>query len=178
MALSEKRLEDILQFVTAAEHHGWGEGTSLTREQMAYEMGMSEWTLARTVQAIRENPDLGISVSTRRGAVPQTVVTFAGDTTPDEVIEIVHSISSAKAEENFKRTIRDASTSFVAWKKSNKSKGRAKAMKPYVNRLKAFLMSAREQAVEDGDPFNIRVMAERALAEVGIHYDGDGSDDE
>jgi len=170
-ALSSKRLEDILQFASAAESFGWDGGTDLNREQMAHQVGMSEWTLARTVQAIKENPDLGISVSTRRGPVPQTVVTFAGERTTEEVVHIVNEISTAKAEENFKRTVRDAATSFVAYKKSNRTLTEARNMKPYVRRLQSFLMSVREQAVEDGDPFRIRQMAERALAQVGVHYD-------
>jgi len=171
MELSEKRLEDIMAFAETAKEEGWDEGTPLARYTMAGMVGISEYELHRAIQAIKENPDLGISVSTKRGRDPFTYVTFAGESVADEIIGHVSDISEAKAEENFKRTVRDASTSFVAYRKANKSRLKAKAMKPYVHRLQSFLMSIHAQAVEDNDPFNIREMTERALAEVGVHFD-------
>jgi hypothetical protein len=176
MELSEKRLEDILRFAEVAKQEGWDEGTPLARYTMAGMVGMSEYELAMAIQAIKENPDLGISVSTKRGRDPHTVVTFAGESVNDDIIEVVHRISAAKAEENFKRTVRDAATSFVAYRKSNKNRSRAREMKPYVHRLQSFLMSIHAQAVEDNDPFNIREMTERALAQVGVHFDRNHQD--
>ena len=40
-----------------------------------------------------------------------------------------------------------------------------------MSRLQQFLMAIHAQAVEDDDPFRIREMAERALAEVGVRFD-------
>ena len=177
MELSEKRLSDIVTFAEVAKQEGWDEGTYATRLTMAARVGISEYELGRTIMAIKENPDLGISVSTKRGRDPYTVVTFAGTHVSDEIIGSVAEISEAKAEENFKRTVRDASTSFVAYRKANKSRMRAKAMKPYVHRLQSFLMSIHAQAVEDNDPFHIREMSERALAEVGVRFDRNHQDD-
>lgn len=171
MELSEKRLEDIMAFAETAKAEGWDEGTDLARYTMAGMVGISEYELHRAIQAIKENPDLGISVSTKRGRDPHTVVTFAGERVNDEIVRTVRLISEAKATENFKRTVRDAATSFVAYRKSDKTRTEARRMRPYVNRLQSFLMSIHAQAVEDGDPFNIREMSERALAEVGVHFD-------
>jgi hypothetical protein len=171
MELSEKRLSDILQFAEVAKQEGWDEGTPLARYTMAGMVGLSEYELAMAVQAIKENPDLGISVSTKRGRDPFTVVTFAGERVNDDITYHVRLISEAKATENFKRTVRDAATSFVAYRKSDKTRTEARKMRPYVNRLQSFLMSIHAQAVEDNDPFNIREMSERALAEVGVRFD-------
>lgn len=172
-SLSEKRLGDILSFVEAAEENNWHEGTTLTRAQMGGKADLTNWELHRVIRAIKENPDLGISVSTKRGRDPITVVTLNGQRVEDAIVQVVHVISVSKAQENFKRTVRDASTSFVAYKKANKTMAQARDMRPYVSRLKQFLMAIHEQAVEDNDPFDIREMTERALAEVGVHYDDD-----
>ena len=175
LEISEKRLEDIIRFADAAEKLGWDKGTPDNRAVMAGKANMTHWELTRAVRVIKENPDLGISISTKRGAEPFTVVTLNGQRVEDTIVAVVHEISASKAAENFKRTVRDASTSFVAYKKSNKSLTQARDMRPYINRLKAFLMAIHAQAVEDNDPFAIREMAERALAEVGVRYDRDGN---
>lgn len=176
MPLSDTRIAQIDHFLDVAVEEGWDEGTDMDRLAMAAVLGWTPTILARVVQAIKEYPEYGISISTRRGPNPQTVVSFDGSRLPSESSRVVGLISDAKAKENLLRTIRDACTSFVAYKNSDKTTVGGRSMKPYRNRLKAFLMSVREQAVADNDVYGIQVMVERALAEVGVRYEDD--DDE
>ena len=106
MGLSARRLEDIMLFAEVAEQEGWDEGTRHGPLHDGRDVGRYQRVPAsgRTIRAIKENPDLGISISTKRGRDPHTIVTFAGKKTSDEIIEVVRKISAAKAEENFKRT--------------------------------------------------------------------------
>jgi hypothetical protein len=172
--LSEKRLADIVKVADTAEANGWDEGTGLTRAEQAELVGISEYEYARSIQAIKEYPDLGISISTRRGRKPYTVISWSDKRLADDMVKHVNQIAERKAVENFRRTVRDAATSFVAYSNADKKRTFARNMKPYINRLKAHLMSVRQQAVSDGDPFRVREMTERALAAAGVHFTDNG----
>jgi len=176
MSLSEKRMEDLIHLTDTVTSNGWnGVRLDMTAEEIADELGFSHWEYTRLVRAAKENPDLGISVSTRRGRFPYTVFTVGTERVSDEITSTLQKISEAKAEENFKRTIREATTSFVAWNKTDKTRSNSRQMRRYAWRMKSFLQDVQALAAEDGDPFKVREMAERALALVGVHYDDDGA---
>ena len=172
MGLSNKRLEDIVTLSEAIKEHGWsGVALEHTGWEIARMVGLSHWEYTCAVRAIKENPDLGISVSTKRGSWPTTVFTVGDARIADEIVREVRLISESKAEENLKRMIRDASTSFVAWNKSDKSRTQSRRMKRYAWRMRSFLLDLHDLSVEDGDPFEIQEMSERALAQVGVRFD-------
>jgi hypothetical protein len=168
--LSSIRLGQIHRFKLAAEEEGWANGTSLTVYEMAAHADMTHGQLARVKKAIKERPSLGMSVSTSRGPQPRTVVSFSGTKLESSVTHIVDEISEAKAKENFQRVVREACTSFVAFKNSDKSRTGGRHMKIYHGRMREFLSSLREQSVRDGDPYKIRNLVETALAVAGVYY--------
>lgn len=171
--LSERRIQQLSHFADTAVELGWDEGTHLKHEEMARVLGFTPTMLVHVKRAIKEFPEYGLSISVRRGQNPVTVVSFDGNKLPSESSRVVDMISNAKAKENFKRLVRDACTSFVAYRNSDKTTTGGRLMKPYYNRTKAFLQSLRAVAVEDNDPYQIREMVERALVVAGVHYDED-----
>jgi len=173
IALSDKRIAQLSHFADVAVERGWDEGTDLDHPGMATVLGFSEAQLVHVKRAIKEYPEYGLSISTRRGPNPYTVVSFDGNRLPSESSRVVTLISDAKAKENFLRLVRDACTSFVAYSNSDKTTSGGRGMKPYRNRMKAFLQSLRAQAVEDGDVYKIQDLVERTLAVAGVHYDDD-----
>jgi hypothetical protein len=173
MPLSNTRIEQLAHFADVAVEQKWTEGTYASRSSMAFQLGWSEAILSHVVRAIKEYPEYGPSISTRRGPNPQTVVSVEGVRLQSESSLLVSMISEAKAKENFRRVVRDACTSFVAYKNSDKTTTGGRAMKPYRSRMKAFLMSLHAQASEDNDVYGIKDLVERALVEVGVRYDTD-----
>jgi len=171
MALSDLRINDLAHFLDVAVEEKWDEGTRLTRYEMARTCGWNEQRLASVVRVIKEYPEYGLSISTRRGAEPHTVVSFSGSKLTSESSAIVNVISEAKSKENFLRIVRDACTSFVAFRNSDKTTVGGRSMKPYNNRTKAFLQSLHAQAVDDDDIYGIKEMVERALVMAGVHYE-------
>lgn len=176
MALSDTRINDLAHFLDVAVEEKWDEGTDLTRYQMAQKCGWNEQRLAAVVRAVKEYPEYGLSISTRRGPEPHTVVSFSGTKLASDVSEVVAVISNAKAKENFLRLVRDACSSFVAYKNSNKATTGGRKMKPYNERTKAFLQTLRAQAVSDNDVYGIKEMVERALVVAGVHYTDEDED--
>lgn len=173
MALSDKRIADLDHFLDVAVENGWDEGTDLDRPGMAAVCGWSVHTLDQVRRAIKEYPEYGLSISTRRGTNPHTVVSFDGSKLPNTSTAVVDMISQAKAKENFLRLVRDACTSFVAFRNSDKTLTAGRDMKRYHNRTKAFLQSLRATAVEDGDVYQIKDLVERALVVAGVRYEDD-----
>lgn len=160
-------ISKIAIFKAEAKAGGWSEGTSLRHDEMADECGMSSAQLALTKRAIKENPDLGIGLSTKRGMYPWTVVSLDTHLT-STATETVHSTADGKMEENLWRIVRDVPA--AQWKSIHKGTAEGRAMKPYVNKMKGFLMSLREQTVGDEDPYQLREVLEAQLAAFGVTY--------
>jgi hypothetical protein len=178
MSLSKTMTARIDRFREEAEANDWEQGTTLSRTAMARIFGWSYMTLSYVIRAIKEHPESGMSISTRRGPYPYTVVSLTGSKLTSGTSEVVSKISNSYARENLQRLVRATCTSFVAYRHSDKKTSGGRMMKPYTDRLSELLQSLRAQAVRDGDPYEIQEMVERALAQVGIRYSDNGTDDE
>jgi hypothetical protein len=174
---------DVDTFVGIAKLERWDEGTTLNQYRLADACGMTYSRLKIVLQAIKENPEWGISVHTtlRGDLVGQysstdyslMVVTFDGAELGDREADVVRSVGNDTLVASVMRLVRGASAMGVGWKRVDKRRQSAKDMKPYVARTRNYLMSMREAAVGDEDAIGIKKQVEQVLALYGVRYDED-----
>jgi hypothetical protein len=173
---------DVDTFLGIAKLERWDEGTTLTQPEQAEVCGISYPRLKAVIQAIKENPEWGLSVhvTTRGDMVAQydgngslTIVTFDGSKLGERETGVVREVGNDTLAVSVLRLVRGASMMGAVWKSADKRYQPVKDMKPYVSRTRSFLMSMREAAVADGDALGIQEQVERVLALYGVHYDAE-----
>lgn len=178
---------DVDTFLGVAKLERWDEGTALTQWEQARACGISYARLKKVVQAIKENPEWGLSYhSTQRsdvvarygGSWVVTVVTFEGSPLADREVDAVRTVGDDTLKDALMRLVRGSMSMAAAWKRVDKRRQSGRDMKPYVMRTRSFLISMREQCDSDGDLMEIQEQIEKALALYGVHYDAEQGEEE
>jgi hypothetical protein len=181
--LTKGVIRDVNTFKGIAKLERWDEGTTLTQREQAEACGISYQRLKVVIQAIKENPEWGISIHvTMRGDMlaqydgnsgSVAVVTYDGSTLADREADVIRNVGNDTLKGSVMRLVRGGTTMGAVWKKADKRYQPVKDMKPYITRTRSFLMSMREASVADNDALGIQKKVEQALALYGVHYDDD-----